>query len=142
MLRCRLFEKKLSMFVDGELSAGEYRKIIKHTERCQKCKDTIEQYTGIYSEVKVLLQTRVKDVKPYKEPLSQLVEKPADPVQNKPVSTTLDKNGLPGIGIIDNGDITVSGSKLLMGITWIKLVNIAFIILGFLLILTKPIHGS
>jgi len=128
MNKCTMTEKKLSMFVDKELSVREYEKIQEHLVRCPKCRNTVDMFSKIDSDVKIFLKTMTNGIKPYKLPDVKVPESHNVSMMG---STFTD---FAGISLGSGFDVALS--------TGFKLINIAFIILGFLLLLATPIHGS
>lgn len=54
MKNCRFTEKLIQKFLDKTISPEEERKLINHTQECEKCKKEFETYTNIFHKLKTI----------------------------------------------------------------------------------------
>ena len=141
MLKCFFIERKLSQFIDDEISSQKHEKIKDHLKHCSKCREVYDRYLNIDRNVKEMLATKIETIVPYKEPYieaSQLVYR-KDRKRKTPILHAIRKylekeTTWNGRVYAFNGKLAISGS-------WMRIINAIFVVIGFLLILSSPIHG-
>jgi len=142
MLKCTIFKRKLSLFLDGELTSIANKKMREHILNCTKCEKLFNLYSKLDYDIRQLINSKTENVVPYKEPYSEAVKRFECNEDNGKASILTTAKNFFEAEPIYNRDGSGICIKLLGTNNWIKALNVIFIVIGFLLLLATPIHGS
>ncbi|RKY85728.1 hypothetical protein DRQ09_06890, partial [candidate division KSB1 bacterium] len=144
MINCRIIEKKLSPFIDGELSIKEQKKVIQHIKVCSKCEKKYYFYLNLDKNLKQLMKEKTEGVFPYKEPFSEVLEKLSVKRKEQKMSGRIIENIKKFLDteVVLNNDVNSLPGRILLKDGLVRVVNVLFIVIGFILLLASPIHGS